>query len=72
MRDLDLRCKKCDSYLNLKGIQSIIAQVRCPRSKCKALNNVLVVTSESSDADIRFKFTEEDKQKLNNDKEKQV
>lgn len=58
MIDLDIRCKKCDRYLGLKGVQSIISQVRCPNSKCKELNNVKVVTSKSSEADIRYKFTD--------------
>lgn len=51
MKDLDLRCKKCDRFLGLKGVKSIIAQVRCPNSKCKALNNVKVVNSTSSESD---------------------
>lgn len=56
MIDLDIRCNKCDRYLGLKGIHSIIAEVKCPSSKCKELNKVKVVTPQSSDADIRYKF----------------
>lgn len=61
MKDLDLRCNKCDRFLGLKGVKSIIAQVRCPNSKCKALNNIKVVTKDSSEDDIRFKFVDADK-----------
>lgn len=56
MIDLDLRCNKCDRFLGLKGVKSIIAQVRCPNSKCKALNNIKVVNSNSTEADLRYKF----------------
>lgn len=57
MKDFDIRCKKCDRFLGLKGVKSIIAQVRCPNSKCKHLNNVKVVNSTSSEAEIRYTFT---------------
>ena len=56
MKDLDLRCNKCDRFLGLKGVKSIIAQVRCPNSKCKALNNIKVVNSSSSEEDLWYKF----------------
>lgn len=58
MTEIELRCKECDRFLGIKGVKSIIAQVRCPNSKCKALNNVKVVTTESSEADIRYRFKE--------------
>lgn len=58
MIDLDIRCKDCDRYLGLKGIHTIIAEVRCPNSKCKSLNQVKVVTSESSEQDLKYKFEE--------------
>lgn len=61
MKDFDIRCTKCDRFLGLKGITSIIAQVRCSNSKCKHLNNVKVVNSNSSEADIRFTFPVETK-----------
>jgi len=57
MIDLDIRCKKCDRYLNIKGVHTIIAEVRCPNTKCKELNQVKVVSNKSSEEDMRFKFT---------------
>lgn len=60
MIDLDIRCNSCDRFLGLKGVETIIAQVRCPNSKCKAMNNVKVVTPDSSDKDIRYKFPKEE------------
>lgn len=64
MIDLDIRCTKCDRFLGLKGVKSIIAQVRCPNSKCKSLNNVKVVNSTSSEADLRYKFPDTTEEKL--------
>lgn len=56
VKDLDLRCKECGRFLGVKGVHSIIAEVRCPNSRCKAVNKIKVVTPTSSDKDIRFKF----------------
>jgi phage FluMu protein Com len=47
VKDLDIRCRKCGRFLGLKGIHSVIAQVRCSNSKCKALNNIKIVTPQS-------------------------
>lgn len=56
MKDLDLRCKVCNRYLNLKEVKTFIGKVRCPSSSCKELNNVQIVTTSSSESDIRYKF----------------
>lgn len=56
MLDLDIRCKACSRFLGIKAIHAMIAQVRCPNSKCKVLNNVKVVTPDSSKKDLMFKF----------------
>lgn len=64
MKDLDLRCKDCDRYLNLKGIFCFIGVVRCSNVKCKALNNIKVVTPMSSPEELHFSFS---KQGVEND-----
>lgn len=64
MKDLDLRCKDCDRYLNLKGIRTFIGIVRCPSSSCKAQNQVKVVNSTSSEEDLRYKFPDTIEEKL--------
>jgi phage FluMu protein Com len=53
---MELRCKECNRHLGLKSIYTIISQVRCPNSKCKLLNNVKVVNSQSTEAQIRYRF----------------
>ena len=59
MKDLEIRCKDCKRYLGLKGIETIISQVRCPNSQCKAINNVKVVDAFSTDEQIRYTFPTE-------------
>lgn len=56
--NVEIRCKKCTRFLGLKGIETIIAQVRCPNSKCKEMNNIKVVTSSSSPEELRYRFKE--------------
>lgn len=53
---MELRCKECKRYLGLKSIETIICQVRCPSSKCKALNNIKVVNSDSTERQLRYRF----------------
>lgn len=52
----EIRCKECDRFLGIKGVKTLIAQIRCPNSKCKLINDIYVVTTSSSETDIRFKF----------------
>lgn len=52
----ELRCKVCDRFLGIKGVKTMIAQIRCSNSKCKSINNVHIVTTTSSEDDIRYKF----------------
>lgn len=56
MNTPELRCKECDRFLRIKGVKTMIAQISCSNSKCKAINDVYIVTTSSSEADIRFKF----------------
>jgi phage FluMu protein Com len=56
MKDLDIRCKACDRFLNIKAVDTIIAQVRCSNSKCKQLNNVKVITNDATDRQITYHF----------------
>ena len=56
MNEIEIRCKECSRHLGLKAIETIISQVRCPKSSCKALNNVKVVNSRSTEQQIRYKF----------------
>lgn len=60
MQDLDLRCKQCSGYLNIKGVHSMIAVVRCPKQKCKALNTIKVVSSTSSQDDLKYKVVKDE------------
>lgn len=56
MIDLDLRCTKCKRYLGLKGVSIMIAQVRCPSSKCKHLNSIKVITASNGIEYINYRF----------------
>lgn len=67
MIDLDIRCKACNRYLNLKEIKTFIGKVRCPSSSCKELNDVCIVTTSSSEADIRYKFPSIIKEEIDNE-----
>lgn len=58
MKDLEIRCTECGRYLGIKDTETIIAKVRCPNSKCKAINKVKVVNSFSTDSQIRYQFTD--------------
>lgn len=58
MNDVEIRCIKCTRFLGIKGVKTIIARVRCPNSKCKALNNVKIITSNATDEQLRYKFEE--------------
>lgn len=58
MNELEIRCKECKRHLGLKSVETIISQVRCPKSACKALNNVKVVNAFSTEQQIRYKFPE--------------
>jgi phage FluMu protein Com len=58
MTEIELRCKSCTRFLGIKGVETLIAQVRCPSSKCKELNNIKVVNSQSSPEQLRYKFKE--------------
>lgn len=49
-------CKYCGRYImDIEGT-TIVENLICPNSKCKARLNVKVVTPESSEADVKYKF----------------
>lgn len=56
MTEIELRCKKCTRYLGIKFAVTMIAQVRCPNSKCKHVNNIKLVSSNCTTDQIRYKF----------------
>jgi phage FluMu protein Com len=58
MNDLDIRCKECDRFLKVQPKGTFIAEVTCPDRKCKKVNQIKIVTTESSEKEIRFKFEE--------------
>lgn len=49
-------CKYCGRYImDIEGT-TIVENLICPNSKCKAHLNIKVVTPESSEADVKYKF----------------
>jgi hypothetical protein len=61
---IELRCKgiiegkKCDRFLKVTPKGTFIAEVTCADRKCKHVNQIKVVTSQSSKAELRYKFEE--------------
>lgn len=56
MDSIELRCKDCTAFLRVKPKSTIITEVVCSNSKCKATNQIKIVNSQSSEADLKFKF----------------
>lgn len=50
----DLKCKSCDRHLGW-AYGSIVAELICPNSACKATNHFKIIRGDTSE-DIRFKF----------------
>lgn len=49
-------CKYCGRYImDIEGT-TIVENLICPNSKCKAHLNIKVVTPESSETDVKYKF----------------
>jgi hypothetical protein len=61
---IDLRCKGkvdgklCDRFLKITPKGTFIAEVTCPDRLCKHINQIKIVTPESSDKELRYKFGE--------------
>lgn len=53
----EIHCKECKRYLG-KAYGTLIAEIKCSNSKCKADNKIKVVTSDSDIKSIKFKFEE--------------
>ena len=71
---MDIYCKKCKRWLG-ETDKTFIGTIKCSNSKCKHNNNIKIVFSKSSLNDIRYKFSEANKEELEKkeiaDKEKQ-
>jgi len=61
---IDIKCKHCDRWLG-KTDQTLIATIKCSNSKCKLDNNIKIVNSNSSEAQLRYKFKQEEEVKEN-------
>lgn len=59
MDELELRCEKCTAFLRVRPKGTMVAIVVCSNSKCKHENNIKIITTDSSDSDLRFKFKEQ-------------
>lgn len=53
---MKVTCKHCDRYLFTASGTTIVEQIVCPNTSCKAKLNIKVVNNMSSDADIHWKF----------------
>lgn len=49
-------CPKCGRYIMEIEGTTIVKELICPNSKCKSRLKVKVVTPQSSESDINFKF----------------
>ena len=61
---IELRCKAiidgkvCGRYIPLEIKGTTITSYRCTDRKCKQWTNIKVVTPQSSEAELRYKFEE--------------
>lgn len=58
--NMEVSCKHCDRYLFTAKGTTILEQMPCPNSKCKAKLNIKIVTSDSLENEIKYKFTTEE------------
>lgn len=54
---IEIKCKECKRYLG-KAYGTLIAEIKCSNSKCKIDNKIKIVTSQSDEQSIRYKFKE--------------
>lgn len=52
----EVNCKFCGRYLFTATSTTIVEQVPCGNSKCRAKLNIKVVTPESTMEQMRYKF----------------
>lgn len=52
----ELTCKDCGRYLG-KAYGTIIAEIKCPNSSCKATTQFKVINGDTV-SDLRFKFVD--------------
>lgn len=57
MDNIELRCEKCSAFLRVRPKATFISVVLCSNSKCKHENNIKIVTSDSSEEELRYIFT---------------
>lgn len=56
---IKLRCKHCDRFLKIEPKGTFIAEVTCPDRLCKKVNQIKIVTTQSSEEELRYKFEEQ-------------
>jgi phage FluMu protein Com len=56
----EVNCRHCDRYLFTAKGTTIIEQLPCPNTKCKAKLNIKIVTSDSTHAEQHYKFSTEE------------
>jgi len=58
---IEIRCKgqDCDRFLKVEPVGTFIGKVTCPDRKCKHVNQIKIVTPDSSPQDLRYKFGKE-------------
>lgn len=61
---IKLRCKGmidgklCDRFLKVEPKGTFIASVTCEDRKCKHVNNIKIVTNDSTNEELRYTFKE--------------
>jgi len=56
MINYEKACNHCGRYLFTAKGTTIIEQMPCPNSKCRAKLNIKIVSSDSTDEELRYKF----------------
>lgn len=52
---IEIRCYKCDRFIPLEVIDTIITKVRCTDRKCKEMNGIKIVTGIATNEQLRYK-----------------
>ena len=55
--NMDIKCSECNRYLG-KAQGTVVAQLKCPNSKCKATTNIKITNEFSAETDTHFIFKE--------------
>jgi len=62
---IKLRCKGmvedkiCDRFLKVEPTGTFIGKVTCGDRRCKHVNQIKIVTPDSSEKELRYKFEEQ-------------